>query len=192
MYLNTTVLIPKVKGITTRTQGERTYVLYETGREYNPNKQYSNVKRIVIGVRDSIRPEMMLPNENYLKVFLPAMGTAGTEKQEMLEQFETERQRRYMLRDHFLGLFYEFQMMSRKNPDGIVNRDKVRRLNGVLGPLMEMMKDEASAVFLEKIPEPEETEKDGEILIRGKSYSDISLLMTQFKSTVTRYFQNQF
>ena len=192
MYLNTTVLIPKVKGIVFRPQGERTYVLYETGREYDPNRQYSNVKRVVIGIRDSIRPEMMLPNENYLKVFLPAMGAAGTEKQEMLERFEAERQRRFMLRDHFLGLFYEFQGMSRKNPDGTVNRDKVHRLNQVLEPLMEMMKDEPSAVFLEKIPEPEEAEKDGKTELRGKSYSDIALLMTQFKSTVTRYFQNQF
>ena len=192
MYLNTTVLIPKVKGITYRTQGERTYVLYETGRVYDPNKQYSNVKRVTIGIRDSIRPEMMLPNENYLKVFLPAMGAAGTVKQEMLERFEAERQRRYILRDLFLGLFYEFQTMSRKNPDGIVNQDKVKRLNQVLEPLMEMMKDEPSAAFLEKIPEPEEEEKDGKTVLRGKSYSDIALLMTQFKSTVTRYFQSQF
>ena len=128
IYLNTTVLIPKVKGITYRMQGERTYVLYETGREYDSNRKYSNVKRAVIGIRDSIRPEMMLPNENYLKVFLPAMGAAGTEKQEMLEQFEAERQRRFMLRDHFLGLFYEFQTMSRKNPDGTY-RDIVHPIN---------------------------------------------------------------
>ena len=190
MYLNTTVMIPKVKGITFRTRGERTYVLYETGREYDPDKQYSNVKRVIIGIRDSIRPEMMMPNEKYLQVFLPAMGAAGTEKQEMLERFEEERQRRYMLRDLFLGLFYEFQTMSRKNPDGVVNRDKVKRLNQVLEPLMEMMKGEASAAFLEKIPDPEEEEKDGKLLCRGKSYSDVALLMTQFKSTLTRYFQS--
>ena len=192
MYLQLPVMIPQTKGITFRTRGKRTYVQYEITREYDPKKKYNNARRVVIGIRDSVRPEMMLPNENYLEVFLPEIGQAGTEKQEMLEEYEEERQRMFMLRDLFLALFFEFQRMSRRTPNDIVNRDKVRRLNRVLMQLMEIMKEEASAEFLEMIPEPVEEEEDGKRVIYGKTYSDVALLMTQVKSIATRFFQNQF
>ena len=84
--------------------------------------------------------------------------------------------------------------MSQKNPGGIVNAVKVRRLNRVLEPLAEMMKGEMSAEYLETIPEPqEETGKDGTVkIVSGKTYSDVALLMTQFKSAVSLYFQKSF
>lgn len=97
-----------------------------------------------------------------------------------------------MLRDFFDQLYYEFQMMSRKNPEGVVNLNKVRRINRILEPLAEMMKDEEYARFLELIPEPEEKEtKDGQTMLAGMSYGDTALLMTQFRSAVTRYFQKK-
>lgn len=42
--------IPDVKGkITFRTKGQARYVYYEYSREYDPSKQYTNVKRVTIG-----------------------------------------------------------------------------------------------------------------------------------------------
>lgn len=70
MYLDYVVDIPDVKGkITFRTKGQARYVYYEYSREYDPSKQYTNVKRVTIG---KILPEdenKMRPNENFRKYF---------------------------------------------------------------------------------------------------------------------------
>lgn len=48
MYLDYVVDIPDVKGkITFRTKGQARYVYYEYSREYDPSKQYTNVKRLL-------------------------------------------------------------------------------------------------------------------------------------------------
>ena len=95
-----------------------------------------------------------------------------------------------MLRDFVDQLFFEFQIMSRKKGSCIVNDNKVKRINKVLEPIMEMLKDQPYAVFLELIPEPEMVEtEDGETVMTGMSYSDVALLMTQFKGALNRYFQ---
>ena len=70
MYLDYVVDIPDVKGkITFRTKGKACYVYYEYSREYDPSKQYTNVKRVTIG---KVLPEdekKMRPNENFRKYF---------------------------------------------------------------------------------------------------------------------------
>ena len=71
--------------------------------------------------------------------------------------------------------------MLTQEPKGIMNENKVKRLNSVLQPLPEMMKDEKYAQFPELIPEPETQEtKEGRTVITGMSYGDVALLMTQF------------
>lgn len=70
MYLDYVVDIPDVKGkITFRTKGQARYVYYEYSREYDPSKQYTNVKRVTIG---KVLPEdenKMRSNENFRKYF---------------------------------------------------------------------------------------------------------------------------
>ena len=70
MYLDYVVDIPDVKGkITFRTKGKARYVYYEYSREYDPSKQYTNVKRVTIG---KVLPEdenKMRPNENFRRYF---------------------------------------------------------------------------------------------------------------------------
>ena len=46
MYPDRAVLIPKVKGITYKKKGGGTYVVYETGRKYDPENQYNIPERI--------------------------------------------------------------------------------------------------------------------------------------------------
>ena len=70
MYPDRAVLIPKVEGITYKKKGESTYVVYETGRKYDPENQYNIPERIQIGIQIPAEPDMMLPNENYLKYSL--------------------------------------------------------------------------------------------------------------------------
>ena len=94
MYLDRAVLIPKVKGISFRTKGENTYVQYEIGRVYNPEKKYNNPRRVDIGIRIPEQEEMMLPNENYLQYFSDEMEKAEGVRENLLGDYEEERQGR--------------------------------------------------------------------------------------------------
>ena len=70
MYLDYVVDIPDVKGkITFRTKGQARYVYYEYSREYDPSKQYTNVKRVIIGKVLLEDENKMRPNENFRKYF---------------------------------------------------------------------------------------------------------------------------
>jgi hypothetical protein len=192
MYLNYPVLIPKVPGkITFQKKDKSNYVLYETGRRYDPNRQYTLVDRKNIGVQIPGRPEMMLPNENYLTYFPKGDENMTNEEKETIREYANEREYGMMLRDFFDQLFFEFQMQSRKKPNQIVNEYKVERLNRVLKPLMEIMQGEAYAALLEEIPMPEEREEDGQVFLIGLTYSDVALMMTQFKGAVNRFFQRR-
>ena len=193
MYMSKPVKVPTVPGkITFRKKEQGTYVQYELGREYNRSTKQSKVDRVQIGVQIPERPDLMLPNENYFTYFPKEEETMGTEEKASAENYETEREYRFTLREFFDQLFYEFLKMSRKNPEGIVNENKVKRLNSVLQPILEMMKDEDYVRFLELIPEPETQETgEGQTVLTGMSYGDAALLMTQFKSALTRYFQNK-
>ena len=70
MYLDFRVRMADIEGKTylqkTKTA---TYVQYEFDRVYNPDKQYNTPKRTSIGKVCADDPEMMQPNENYLKFF---------------------------------------------------------------------------------------------------------------------------
>ena len=193
MYLNHPVLIPRVPGkITLRKKEQGTYVQYQLSRIYDPNRQQSRVDRVEIGVQIPQRPEMMLPNENYLTYFPKGEEMMTNEEKDTVQEFANEREYGLMLRDFFEQLFFEFQIMSRKKPNGVVNEYKVERLNRVLKPLMDMMREETYAGFLEEIPVPEVHEdENGMKTTKGLTYSDVALMMTQFKGAVNRFFQSR-
>ena len=70
MYLNLLVKVPNVPGKLTRShKSGTTYIYYEINRVYDPVKQYTYPKRVVIGKASEADPEKMQPNENYLKYF---------------------------------------------------------------------------------------------------------------------------
>ena len=52
-----------------RTKGQAGYVYYEYSREYDPSKQYTNVKRVTIGKALLDDRNKMRPNENFRKYF---------------------------------------------------------------------------------------------------------------------------
>ena len=191
MFSNQVVLIPKVQGkIVYRHISGSVYIEYETGRIYDPNKQQNIPVRVRIGVQIPGRPEMMLPNENYL-IYFPKEESKMTEQEKTaVHDCVNEREYGLMLRDFFEQMYFEFQIQSRKKPNSVVSEYKVERLNRVLIPLMDMMKGEKYAMFLEEIPIPETTEDgDGQETTTGLTYSDAALMMTQFKGAVNRFFQ---
>ena len=165
MYLDKAVMIPKRKGVSFKSKGDTNYVIYEIGRKYDPEKQYTVPERVQIGIQIPAEPEMMLPNENYLKHFYNEMGNPYEEETGLTGEYETERRKRYILRELFLSTFHEILNLSRREPDEVVNTEKVERLNQLLEPLKEMLQNEEYVELLEVIPLPEAT--DGKEKMKG-------------------------
>ena len=70
MYLNTTVKIPEIKGkIIAKKKGTTTYILYQYGSEYHPEKQYSVPLRTIVGKMSSSDSTLMFPNERFQSYF---------------------------------------------------------------------------------------------------------------------------
>ena len=70
MFLKFKVQIPDVPGKLVRKKRDgQTFIEYEYERSYDPKKQFTYPKRASIGKVDPENPEMMTPNENYLKYF---------------------------------------------------------------------------------------------------------------------------
>ena len=71
MYLNTTVKIPEMKGkIITKKKGSATYILYQYGNEYNPEKRYAVPLRAIVGKVSTEDPSVMFPNEKF-QIYFP-------------------------------------------------------------------------------------------------------------------------
>ena len=71
MYLNTTVKIPEMKGkIISKKKGGTTYILYQYGSEYNPDKQYAVPLRTIVGKVSPSDSSLMFPNEKF-QVYFP-------------------------------------------------------------------------------------------------------------------------
>lgn len=70
MYLDFLIKIPFVQGkITRRKKKDAVYVEYEYDRIYDPVRQYTFPKRVTIGKLSETDPELMQPNQNFLKYF---------------------------------------------------------------------------------------------------------------------------
>ena len=70
MYLNTTVKIPELKGkIISKKKGGTTYILYQYGSEYNPDKKYAVPLRTIVGKVSPSDATLMFPNEKFQTYF---------------------------------------------------------------------------------------------------------------------------
>lgn len=81
MYFDFLVKTPDIPGkMTFRKKGDATYVEFEYDRTYDPQRQYTIVKRSTIGKRSKLDPEMMQPNQNFLKYFPDVEFPKGKER----------------------------------------------------------------------------------------------------------------
>ena len=71
MYLSASVKIPEVPGkITRRKMGNKIYVLFETGRVYDPKRRFNVPQRATIGkLLPGADDSLMQPNEKFLELF---------------------------------------------------------------------------------------------------------------------------
>ena len=85
MYLDFLVKIPFVQGkITRRKKKDVVYIEYEYDRIYDPVRQYTFPKRVTIGKLSETDPELMQPNQNFLKFF--RMQNFQRQKQDIQKQ----------------------------------------------------------------------------------------------------------
>ena len=74
MYYNFAVQIPSEKRkILTKAKGGSSYVLFQYGSDYKPDKKYAIPKRTIIGRVDPSDPTKMFPNEKFQQYFPEAM-----------------------------------------------------------------------------------------------------------------------
>ena len=210
-YSSKPVKIPEVAGkISFMKKTDRTYVRYEFGRTYNPVKKSTIPQRAIIGLQIRNAPTLMLPNENYEKCFGKDGDEKMTAKERMTaENFEAMSNDFWMLNCMFEQLYFEFQIQAHRNPHFVVNAYKIQRINKILVPLKRLMEGKPYGAFLEIPPEPvevpdneplittaldpadgspeEQRLRSGKTKLVGLDYSDIALLLTQYKGAMTRF-----
>ena len=182
MYSNSPVPIPKARGkITIRKHNGSEYIQYETGRTYDPARKYNIPERKIIGIRIPSLPEMMLPNENY-PLYFKGEAQMNEEQKQRARAYGHSRTMFAVYRELFDRMYYEFQIQSRRKPDAKVNAYKAQKIDSILTPLREMMSGEAYAPYLDLIGEAADESGDG-----GKTYSDVALMLTQYKGAMARF-----
>ena len=106
----------------------------------------------------------------------------GYEQQLIDKEDAAEREQFDLLSGMLTRLAAEIETLSKKQPDGLVNRFKVEQINRVLRPLREIMKNEPSSVFLDLVAEIEaNTDKS------RNSYSDVAVILSQFREACGEY-----
>jgi len=111
------------------------------------------------------------------------------------ENYETIRNDFWMLNCMFEQLYYEFQIQAHRDPHLVVNAFKIQRINKVLEPLKRMMEGKAYGRFLVIPEEPREVAEEdsdgndetGVKRLVGLDYSDVALLLTQYKGAMNRF-----
>ncbi|AVV79326.1 hypothetical protein [Leptospira santarosai] len=76
--------------------------------------------------------------------------------------------------------FVEIKEFSKKKPDELLNLFKVKSLNRMLEPIKEILKNEATASFLDILEEE-----------KIPSYSDATLVISQFQAAM-KHFKNSY
>ena len=104
------------------------------------------------------------------------------EQKKTAKGYEQKRTRFIMFRELFEQLYYEFQIQSRKKPDEAVNPYKVQKINSILAPLRELMAGEEYTRYLDLIKEAEDETEPG-----GQTFSDVALMLTQYKGAIKRF-----
>lgn len=91
---------------------------------------------------------------------------------------EAEVQQYEMLEKLLASIYKEFKEFSKKKPDELLNKFKVKNVNRVLEPIKEIMKREPTNVFLDLLDEDSLPSNSDTILIIGQ----FNAAMKQFRS----------
>ena len=158
------------------------YVRYLAGRRYNAERKYNEAEWVLIGRRSERMPGMMYPNDNYEKYFMEEEGSVNDTMTAEEQAFARDNGTYNLYITFFEGLYHEFKQLARKHAEEGVNEYKAESINRVLRPLKEMMEGEEYGGFLGMVEAGEE----------GMSYSDVMILLTQYKSALAQFRRQHF
>ena len=74
------------------------------------------------------------------------------------------------------AMYLEFQELSRKKPDGVLNKNKIQVVNRLLKDVLKILDDEPSRAYLDLVNEDEIPQ-----------YSDIALLLSQYRAAMGQF-----
>lgn len=160
------------------------YVQYLAARTFDPEKKYNVPNWVNIGKRVEAMPGLMYPNDNYEKFFCREDEDMEENMTAEEAQYVQESSTYEMYAPFFTGLYNEFRQQTRKKADEPINRYKAESINKVLLPLKEIMQGEEYAELLGLISTAEEGEE-------GMNYGDVMILLTQYKSALTKFHRKQ-
>ena len=84
--------------------------------------------------------------------------------------------------------YVRFQLQSRRKPDDPVNPYKASKINSILVPLRKLMAGEDYAAYLDLVDVSEEEPGSAHTgNNNGKTYSDVALMLTQYKGAMKRF-----
>lgn len=115
---------------------------------------------------------------------------------QLVNSFESDiaEQEEVADKEHFELLFAmlenlvtENKDLSKKKPDGILNSFKIAKVNEVLRPLKELLGKEEASKFLVLVHEPEQEDKEVNSKSKHNTYSDVSIILSQYKAACSEY-----
>lgn len=103
-----------------------------------------------------------------------------------------DRERFEMLSSLFFELNGEIVTFSRKKSDKVLSEFQVQKINQVLEPIQNMMKDDPYEEFLELIPEPSVEKSGRSTYITGLTYGDVAMVFSEYRSAIGQYRKKYF
>lgn len=103
-----------------------------------------------------------------------------------------DRERFEMLSSLFFELNGEIVTFSRKKSDKVLSEFQVQKINQVLEPIRNMMKDESYAEFLELIPGTSVEKSGRSTYITGLTYGDVAMVFSEYRSAIGLYRKKYF
>lgn len=118
------------------------------------NRMDKNLRNVTIGYKDLVEEKKEVADR---------------------EHFDT-------LRGMLQKISREFSLLSKKQPDKLLNPFKIKQVNRILMPLRKLMKEEMSGQFLELVEEIEGNQTESR-----NSYSDVSVILCQYEEACHEY-----
>ena len=105
------------------------------------------------------------------------------DEEDLREEWKRKKRIRILL-DLLTSLRNVVKGQARKQPDEIMNRFQVRKINRVLEEIRELVKGRGLDDLMELIEEPREVEREGKTVVEGMSYSDAEILLEYYNSVI--------
>ena len=153
--------------------------------EVNIERIYDNLEALETGRVYELQKTPGIPKcatlANRIRDDVDVIVEALSEKENM----ESADEEQFNLLAKLLGgLYTEFSLLAKKQPDALTNVFKTNQVNRVLSPLKQIMASEDSTQYLDLLQEADDGQANG----KGRStYSDAVIIMSQYKTACDEF-----